>query len=196
MSVTPHDTDSNDLPISTVPFRDQHLAEATGSAQAGPRERSRMAKGCSASRRLDAVWFHTDLESVTDHLQLASETDDPAERADHLQAALRQYAGPLAADLDEVWDLIDQRRHWQQTLYQAALELAVIYNDTNQDERAAVALERASAIDPDHPEAWEQLATHHREHGDTAKADEVEARARHRRETARLAGHQTGSDPR
>jgi DNA-binding SARP family transcriptional activator len=145
---------------------------------------------------LDATWFHTDLESVADHLRLASETDDPAERTDLLQAALRQYAGPLAADLDEVWDLIDQRRHWQQTLYKAALELAAIYDDIDQDERAAVALERASAIDPDRPEAWERLAAHHRERGETAKADEVEARARHRRETARLAGHQTGSNRR
>lgn len=143
---------------------------------------------------LDATWFHTDLESVTDHLRLASETDDPSERADHLQVALHQYAGPLAADLDEVWDLIDQRRHWQESLYQAALELAAIYDDTGQDQRAAAALERASAIDPDRPEAWEQLAAHHRNCGDTAKADEVEARARHRLETARLAKHDSRSD--
>jgi DNA-binding SARP family transcriptional activator len=138
---------------------------------------------------LDATWFHTDLESVTDHLRLSSETDDPGERAEHLQAALRQYAGPLAADLDEVWDLIDQRRHWQRALYQATLELAAIYNDTSQQERAAAVLERASAIDPDRPEAWEQLAAHHRERGEIAKADEVEARARHHREAIRLAAH-------
>lgn len=127
--------------------------------------------------RLDHAVFHTDVADFDHHLNNAAETGDPVQRAEHLTTALQHYGGPLGADLDEIWDVTELRRQYQDAAYQAAINLAAHHEAQNQPEQAYSLLERACTIAPTNPEAWEQLADLHRRHGDEAKAEQVEARA-------------------
>lgn len=127
--------------------------------------------------RLDATWFHTDTAHFEHSLEQAQNTDDPETRSQHLTEALQIYTGPLGADLDEIWDLIDIRKTYRDQAYQAAVALARLHQESGHENQATAVLERASAIAPDRAEAWEQLAALHRRHGDETKAVQAEARA-------------------
>ncbi|WP_156037315.1 BTAD domain-containing putative transcriptional regulator [Glycomyces tenuis] len=137
--------------------------------------------------RLDRSWFQTDTATFDRNIALAEQADDPKTRTRHLTEALRTYAGPLGADLDDVWDFTDLRSHYREQAYRAALDLAALHDDAGRDTEAVSALERTRAIDPNRTQAWERLAEHHRRRGDEDKAAEIEARAQHHHEIARRA---------
>lgn len=135
--------------------------------------------------RLDQALFRTDISNFDRHMAEAGNTDDAEQRAQHLTAALEHYTGPLGAELDEAWDVIDLRRRYQQTAWQAAFDLAAHHQEHGRVDEAAALLERSCAIDPEPDQAWTRLAALYQEQGDTARAEAVIAKASQRRSAHR-----------
>ena len=133
--------------------------------------------------RLDQSWFRTDIEDFEERLEQARNAGDAEQHARHLAEALRGYVGPVGVDLDEIWDLTDIRKSYQDQAYQAAIDLARLHQGSGHEDQAAVVLERASVINPASAEAWQLLADHHRRNGDEARAGLAQARAHQHRQT-------------
>jgi DNA-binding SARP family transcriptional activator len=138
--------------------------------------------------RLDDTLFHTDVSDFDRHIAEAENTNDAEQRAQHLTAALQHYTGPLGAELDEAWDVIDLRRRYQQTAWRAALDLAAHHQENARVDEAVALLERACAIDPEPDQAWTRLAALYQGQGDTVRADAVISKAAQRRSAHRDSG--------
>lgn len=110
-----------------------------------------------------------DLTDFEHERRLAAASTTDTERRDHLTRALSHYGGDFAEGFDDDW-LSDRRAELQRAAYTTCLHLAALHNAEDDLAAAIAVLERATAIDRTHPDAWTALIEAH-----TAIGDEVGA---------------------
>ncbi len=130
----------------------QH-SEGTGTLEEAMRHAVSLLKDDPALAEEQAIAI---LEAVPGH--------PPAEL---LQAQARRHAGDCAGALSLISALAGRQPRWAA----AQVELGLTLGQLSRGDEAILALQRAVALKPDHPEAWRLLADHLMASGETQAAD-------------------------
>lgn len=116
-----------------------------------------------------AAQNESDFEPIPDPYLTHAKALSQAARSDFelAQQAMR------AQQWQQAQTLLEQMTQLYPELSGPYVNLALVYRQLNQDEKAAAALERAIAVNPLNGEAYNQLAIMHREQGEFAEAEKL-----------------------
>jgi len=114
-----------------------------------------------------ALDYDYDVEAFETYLARARATKSKEERIEHYQKAVDLVRGPYLANVDTTWALFERER-LEQAFLAALAELAKLYEETNQPEKAMRTCQCALEHDPSREEFHRQLMRIYASLGDRA----------------------------